>query len=111
MLTYNMLDRRMTGEERKAAIVKAAMPLFAKQGFANTTTRQLAEVAGVSEALLYKHFPSKESMYVEIQSCGCKGCDPMLEKLATLEASTATLVYVIYYIMRANIIGKSREMT
>ena len=48
------------GDERRAAIVKAVLPLFARQGFSNTTTRQLAEAAGVSEALLYKHFPSKD---------------------------------------------------
>jgi hypothetical protein len=104
-----MLEKRMTGEERKAAIVKAVLPLFAKQGFASTTTRELADAAGVSEALLYKHFPSKESLYAAIQSSGCKGCDPGLEKLTTLEPSTATLVYVVYYIMRTNIIGRTKE--
>jgi AcrR family transcriptional regulator len=104
-----MLEKRMTAEERKAAIVKAVLPLFARQGFANTTTRQLAEVAGVSEALLYKHFPSKESLYTEMQNCGCRGCDPALDKLTTLEPSTSTLVYIIYYIMRSNIVGRARE--
>ena len=53
--------------ERKAAIVEAALPLFARQGFAATTTKQLALAAGVSEALLYKHFPSKEALYREIK--------------------------------------------
>ena len=68
--------KRMNCDARKEAIVKAALPLFARQGFARTTTRQLADAAGVSEALLYKHFPSKESLYAEIQKYGCRGCDP-----------------------------------
>lgn len=99
----------MNCEERKAAIVKAALPLFARQGFARTTTKQLADAAGVSEALLYKHFPSKESLYGEIQSYGCRGCDPGLRKLIDLEPSTSTLVHIIYYIVRANVIGRSCE--
>jgi hypothetical protein len=59
--------------------------------------------------LIYKHFPSKESLYAEIQSFGCKGCDPDLQKLLSLGPSTSTLVYIIYYIMRANIMGRSHE--
>lgn len=104
-----MQEKRLTCEERKAAIVRAVLPVFARNGFANTTTRQLAEAAGVSEALIYKHFPSKESLYAEIQGYGCKGCDPGLQKLLDLEASTSTLVYIIYYVMRANIVGRTRD--
>jgi AcrR family transcriptional regulator len=102
-------EKRLTCSARKTAIVKAALPLFARQGFARTTTKQLADAAGVSEALLYKHFPSKESLYAEIQAYGCQGCDPGLKKLVDLESSTSTLVHIIYYIIRANIIGRPCE--
>ncbi|HVR35006.1 MAG TPA: helix-turn-helix domain-containing protein [Methylomirabilota bacterium] len=98
--------QRMSAEERKAAIGRAVLPLFARKGFANTTTRELAEVAGVSEALLYKHFPSKETLYLEIQNLGCKEGDPLLEKLAKLEPSTSTLIHIVYYLMRAVAFGK-----
>lgn len=87
--------------------MKAVLPVFARHGFANTTTRQLATAAGVSEALLYKHFPSKESLYAEIQSYACRGCDPELQKLLSAAPSTATLVQVVYYAMRVNIIGRA----
>lgn len=89
--------------------MKAVLPVFARNGFANTTTRELAKAARVSEALLYKHFPSKESLYAEIQTFGCKGCDPGLQKLLDLEPSTSTLVYIVYYIMRANIVGRGKD--
>ena len=104
-----MRARRLNCEERKQAIVKAVLPVFARHGFANTTTRQLARAAGVSEALIYKHFPSKETLYAEIQSFGCKGCDPHLQKLLDLKPSTSTLVYIVYYIMSANIVGHGKE--
>jgi AcrR family transcriptional regulator len=104
-----MRAQRLSCEERKEAIVKAVLPIFARNGFANTTTRELAKAAGVSEALLYKHFPSKESLYAEIQTFGCRGCDPGLQKLISLEPSTSTLVYIVYYIMRINIVGRGKE--
>lgn len=104
-----MRAQRLSCEERKEAIVKAVLPIFARNGFANTTTRELAKAAGVSEALLYKHFPSKESLYAEIQTFGCRGCDPGLQKLIRLEPSTSTLVYIVYYIMRINIVGRGKE--
>jgi len=104
-----MREKRLSCDERKQAIVKAVLPVFARNGFANTTTRELADAAKVSEALIYKHFPSKESLYAEIQSFGCKGCDPDLQKLLSLEPSTSTLVCIIYYIMRANIVGRGKD--
>ena len=101
-----MFDQRLSAEQRREAIVGAALPLFARKGFANTTTRELAEAAGVSEALIYKHFPSKESLYAEIQNTGCKDKDQGLEKLAGAEPSTSTLVHIVYYLLRTIVMGK-----
>jgi AcrR family transcriptional regulator len=101
-----MIDQRLSAEQRRQAIVRAALPLFARKGFANTTTRELAEAAGVSEALIYKHFPSKESLYAEIQNTGCKDKDHGLEKLAAADPSTATLVHIVYYLLRTIVMGK-----
>jgi AcrR family transcriptional regulator len=89
---------RLDSDERRKAIVRAAVPLFARKGFAGTTTRELAETAGISEALLFKHFPSKQSLYREIRQLGCEG-DPALETLANLPPSTATLVCMLRFIV------------
>src|SRR5262244_2632649 len=78
---------RLDGDERRKAIVLAAVPLFARKGFAGTTTKELAEAAGISEALLFRHFPSKKHLYGEILRLGCEG-DPALERLAALPGST-----------------------
>jgi AcrR family transcriptional regulator len=57
------MKTRMKGEERRAAIVREAIRLFAKCGFRGTTTRKLAAAVGVTEPVLYQHFPSKEDLY------------------------------------------------
>src|SRR5204863_249710 len=87
-------------------LVDRIWPRGVRKGFANTTTRELAEAAGVSEALIYKHFPSKESLYAEIQNTGCKDKDNGLEKLAGVEPSTSTLVHIVYYLLRTIVMGK-----
>lgn len=99
---------RLDSDERRKAIVRTAVPLFARKGFAGTTTRELAEAAGISEALLFKHFPSKQLLYREILQLGCEG-DPALEKLAKLPPSTATLVYMVHFMVRRFLLGGEGE--
>jgi TetR/AcrR family transcriptional regulator, transcriptional repressor of aconitase len=99
---------RLDSDERRKAIVTAAVPLFARDGFAGTTTRELAEAAGISEALLFRHFPSKQLLYREILQLGCEG-DPALEKLATLQPSTATLVFMVRFMVRRFLQGGEAE--
>jgi AcrR family transcriptional regulator len=104
-----MANTRLDSDERRQAIVDAAIPLFARKGFSGATTRELAEAAGVSEALLYRHFPSKQLLYSEIlQQVGCQG-DPALEKLASLPASSATLVCMMRFMVRRFVAGSEAE--
>ena len=95
---------RLDSDERRKAIVAAAVPLFARKGFAGTTTRELAEAAGISEALLFRHFPSKKHLYDEILQLGCEG-HPALERLATLQPSTTTLVTMTHFMVRYFLLG------
>ena len=99
-----MAMTRLDSDERRKAIVTAAVPLFARKGFAGTTTKELAEAAGISEALLFRHFPSKKHLYGEILQLGCEG-DPALERLATLEPATATLVHMTTFMVRYFLLG------
>ena len=55
--------RRLRKEDRKAEIIQAAASLFSQKGFNGTKTREIAGKAGVSEALIFRHFPSKEDLY------------------------------------------------
>ena len=103
-----MAVSRLDSDDRRKAIVSAAVPLFARNGFAGTTTRELAAAAGVSEALLFRHFPSKQSLYREILALGCEG-DPALERLATLPATTATAVHIVRFMVRRFVLGSECE--
>src|SRR5438128_10465245 len=91
---------RLNSEERRAAIVKAVQRVFAEKGFDGTTTRELAEAAGVSEALLFKHFPNKESLYAAMQvSCNLEQAPEEVKRLMALEPSTSTLVHLVYFLV------------
>ncbi len=57
---------RTSGHERQASLISAAASLFAANGFTGTTTKEIAKAAGVSEALLFKHFPTKQALYSAI---------------------------------------------
>ncbi len=102
-----MARAKLDGEERRRSIVESAVPLFAHRGFAGTTTREIARRAGVSEALLFQHFPSKAALYREILAQGCDG-DPALAKLMSLEPSTAALVEVTHLFVR-HFVGDASE--
>ncbi|HPP54397.1 MAG TPA: helix-turn-helix domain-containing protein, partial [Thermoguttaceae bacterium] len=67
--------RKMSGPQRREAIIQAARKVFVEKGFHGTTSKQLAEAAGVSEALLFKHFPSKEALYRAILTSCCRRKD------------------------------------
>src|SRR5436309_11627636 len=91
---------KLSGEERRAAIIKAVRRVFAEKGFHGTTTRELAEAAGVSEALLFKHFPNKESLYAAMQvSCNLEQATDEVKRLMALEPSTSTLVHLVYFLV------------
>ncbi|MCC2640842.1 MAG: putative Transcriptional regulator acrR [Nitrospira sp.] len=51
---------------RQAGLISVAASLFAAKGFKGTTTREIARAAGVSEALLFKYFPTKRALYAAI---------------------------------------------
>jgi AcrR family transcriptional regulator len=60
------MAERLTGEERHRVIVDAAVALFSKKGFRGTTTKEIAEAAGCSEATIFKHFATKNELYSAI---------------------------------------------
>lgn len=91
---------RLSAEERRDQILVAALPIFAAKGFDAVTTREVAEAAGVSEALLYRHFDSKRHMYEAIQNVCVLRATEDAQRIESLPDSTSTLVLSVYAIMR-----------
>ena len=56
--------------EKQTNILKAALELFASQGYAATSTSKVAKAAGVSEGLIFRHFTNKEGLLNSIMEQG-----------------------------------------
>ena len=56
--------------ETRTRILKSALKLFAKLGYDGTTTRDLAESAGIAEGTLFRHFPNKKAILIEVATQG-----------------------------------------
>ena len=56
----------MAAEERRLQILQVAVSLFSQRGFVGTTTKEIAQAAGVSEAMVFRHFANKQELYSAI---------------------------------------------
>jgi AcrR family transcriptional regulator len=77
--TASPVAARMAGEERRRQILNVAVNLFSHKGFSGTTTREIAQAAGVSEAMVFRHFATKEELYSAIldhKACSDSAFDP-----------------------------------
>jgi TetR/AcrR family transcriptional regulator len=55
---------RMRAQDRRAAVLETACRVFSRGTYHGTTTAEIARAAGVSEPILYRHFPSKRDLYL-----------------------------------------------
>lgn len=62
----------MSGDARREQILKTAITLFSQKGFSGTTTKEIGRAAGVSEAMVFRHFARKSDIYDAI--LGNKSC-------------------------------------
>lgn len=56
--------------ETRTRILKSALKLFARHGYDRTTTRDLAEQAGIAEGTLFRHFSNKKAILIEVATQG-----------------------------------------
>ncbi len=98
------MGRRMTSKDRREQILQGAMRLFAEKGFRGTTTREIAQKLRISEALMFKHFPSKEALYRAIIQQRMNGAKDMLFPKEALKAKDDRQVFsaMASYLIRRN---------
>jgi AcrR family transcriptional regulator len=88
---------RLTGPDRRSQVLRSAATQFAKTGLRGTTTRTLAKAAGVSEAILYVHFGSKESLFRKVVEDNVKTRLQLLESRllsAMYESATGAIQFI-----------------
>ena len=77
---------RMKGDARREQILQTAVTLFSQRGFKGTTTKEIARAAGVSEAMVFRHFENKDALYGAILDN--KGCQDGVRRFPWEENET-----------------------
>ena len=54
---------RMSADDRRQQLIRVAMQLFSQKGFTGTTTKEIAHAANVNEAIIFRHFATKDDLY------------------------------------------------
>lgn len=62
---------RLPAIERRSQLLDVAIDLFARKGFGGTTTKEIAAAAGVTEAIIFRHFATKQDLYKAILDARC----------------------------------------
>src|ERR1700685_2815368 len=57
---------RMQGAERRQQLIETALDVFSRKGFDGATTKEIAVEAGVTEAIIFRHFPNKQALYTAV---------------------------------------------
>ena len=87
----------MSGDERRKQILRVAIRLFSERGFSGTTTKEIAKAAGVSEAMVFRHYATKDELYHAIldhKACEGGELDPFeWSKEAMAKKDDAGLFY------------------
>lgn len=103
------INTRMAGDERRLQILHVAMRLFSEKGFSGTTTKEIAQRAGVSEAMVFRHFANKDELYSAIldhKACNRSFQNPLDEvadKMATNDD------FGVFYTMALNALSHHQE--
>jgi len=98
------MGNRMTAEDRRGQILRGAMELFAEKGFRGATTREIARHLGISEALMFKYFSTKEALYRAIIQKKTDGSEEMFFPKEAIQAKDDRQVFrsVASYLISKN---------
>lgn len=85
--------------DRQAQLLEIARRLFAEQGYAGTSLRDIASEAGITKAALYHHFPNKEALYDKVV---LEGLRALFERVEAAVAAAETPIAKIGAFMCAS---------
>ncbi|MCK2240455.1 MULTISPECIES: TetR/AcrR family transcriptional regulator [unclassified Crossiella] len=82
-----------TADERRETVLRTAVGAFAAKGYYGTTTTEVAKLAGISQAYIYRLFPNKEALFVAVvQRCFDQIQEALTGGAAAVEASAPEVV-------------------
>src|SRR5947209_1665329 len=102
----------MTGDERRSQILQQAINLFSKHGFNGTTTKEIAKAAGISEAMVFRHFATKNELYdaiLDYKACHNQQSLPWEENSIIQQAIERNDDYQVFYNLALNAMNKHQE--
>ena len=79
-MSSSQTRRRLTAEERRAGILDAALAVFSARGYHSSSIDDIAREAGISKALIYEHFDSKQGLYGDLLE---RNANELFERLAS----------------------------
>lgn len=100
---------RMAGDERRQQILRVAVRVFSEKGFRGTTTKEIAAAAGVSEAIIFRHFANKDELYSAIldhKACDRRFRNPFDELEEKIAAKDD---FGVFYTMAVNALAHHTE--
>lgn len=103
---------RMPGDMRREQILRTAVELFSKHGFRGTTTKEIARAAGVSEAMVFKHFATKDELYGAIldnKACQSEMQIPWHEDSVIRKAMDERDDFAVFYNLALNAMNKHQD--
>ncbi|GAB3703312.1 TetR/AcrR family transcriptional regulator [Corynebacterium nasicanis] len=86
---------RRRGATAREEILDASAELFTTQGFASTSTHQIADAVGIRQASLYYHFPSKTEIFLTLLKSTIEPSTELAAALGESEASPALRLWAL----------------
>lgn len=100
---------RLSSADRRASIITAAKAVFARYGLEGARTQQIAQAAGVSEALIFRHFTSKTQIYRAVLRDVIVDQNATFSALGAMDASTEGLLGVLHRLVEHAMLGPKAD--
>lgn len=101
MIEHKHGDAKVAPEETRERIILAAREVIKRKGKRGATTREIADVAGVNEATLFRHFGNKEALIVAVAKHSCPDVE-LRASIGALEGPVERDLYLIASEMTAH---------
>lgn len=91
------VDQRPTEKEPREELLDAAAELFSSVGYANATTRAIAQAAGLRQPSLFHYFATKEELFAELLDRTVEPAMALLRRLEQLNDPADVRLYLLMY--------------